>query len=67
LLLASFNSLETYFLFTDNFDLVGTKLIITMTQNNSVNETIGCRLEEPGFSLRNGIETGFMAHPVNGK
>jgi hypothetical protein len=51
-----FNSLEMCFLFTNICNLVGTELIIIMTEDNSVNDMIGYRLEEPGYSFRNDIE-----------
>ena len=45
--------------------LVGSLLIIIMTEDNSVNEIIGCRLDEPGFSLSNDNKTVFKALPVD--
>jgi hypothetical protein len=36
-----------------------------MTEDNSVNEMIGYRLEEPEYSLSNDTETVFKALPVD--
>jgi len=36
-----------------------------MTEDNSVNEITGYRLDEPGYSLINDIETVFKALPVD--
>jgi len=36
-----------------------------MTEDNSVNEIIGYRVEERGYSLSNDTETVFKALPVD--
>lgn len=36
-----------------------------MTEDNSVNEITGYRLQEPDFSLSNDTETVFKALPVD--
>ena len=53
------------FLCTNKCDLVGFLLLVIMTEDNSVNEITGYRLDEPGYSLINDIETVFKALPVD--
>jgi len=52
-------------LYTIKPDLVGSLVIIIMTEDNSIKETIGYRLAEPGCSLSNNTETVFKALPVD--
>jgi len=53
------------FLCTNKCDLVGSLLIIIMTEDNLVNKIIGYRLDEPGYFLSNDIETVCKALPVD--